>query len=63
MKCYRILCRVSGGVTGTREAYLKGKEGREQIFSTRQEAEAEAKRLNERMNNMHSSAYFRYTVE
>jgi len=60
---FRILCEVSGGVTGYRCAYLK-KDGREIKFKTQAEAEAEAARLNERTNlNPYSTADFRYTIE
>ena len=41
---YRVWCRVSGGVTGTREAWLKS-DGKVKIFRTAEEAKAEAKRL------------------
>ena len=58
---YRIWCRVSGGVTGTREAYYK-QSG--QIWETqdREQAEAKARSMTETMNNPYSTATFRYTV-
>jgi hypothetical protein len=60
---YRILCEVSGGMTGYRSAYLK-KDGQQVEFTTEAEAEAEAARLNKQMNgNPHRTADFRYTVE
>jgi len=59
---YRIRCRVSGGVTGTREAWLKGKDGQEARYDTREEAEREAADLNRTMNHLYSTASFRYTV-
>lgn len=59
---YRIWARVSGGITGTREAWLK--EGDEIWESTnRAEAETKAKDLNVRMNRRGSLADFRYTVK
>ena len=57
----KVLCRVSGGVTGTREAYLKDAQGTERRFDTMQEAEAEATSLTQKMNsNPHRTADFRY---
>jgi len=58
---FHVKCRVSGGVTGTREALLKNM-GQVQVFATHQEAEDEAYRLNRTMNNAHSVAYFEYWV-
>lgn len=63
IKMFRILCEVSGGMTGYRSGYLKNN-GREVEFETEAEAAAEAARLNEQMNgNPHRTANFRYTVE
>lgn len=58
-----IWCRVSGGVTGTREAVLKGKDGQTVFFETKTDAEDEAARLNDSMNNDRSRARFAYWVE
>lgn len=59
---FRIMCRVSGGVTGTREGLLMSK-GIVRDFETKAEAEAEARRFNEQMNgNPHRVADFRYWV-
>lgn len=58
---FAVWCRVSGGVTGTREAWLKSN-GTLVLFDTRAEAEAEASRLNKQMNHPHSTADFRYTA-
>jgi hypothetical protein len=58
---YQIMCRVSGGVTGTRTALLK-KDGQTVYFETREEAQKEAERLNATMNNAHSVASFSYRV-
>jgi hypothetical protein len=57
---FKILCQVSGGVTGTREAWLK-RDGVEIVFATADEAEAEANRLREHMNANRSGASFHYT--
>lgn len=59
---YVVMCRVSGGITGTREAILK-RDGVPQYFATREAAQTEATRLNDRMNNPYSHADFRYWVE
>ncbi len=59
---YLVMCRVTGGVTGTREAVLKAN-GQEQIFITREEAEAEAVRCTqESSRNPYATAYARYWV-
>jgi hypothetical protein len=58
---YLILCRVSGGVTGTRESFLKlGDTVR--VFSNKEEAEGESKRFNALMNGPYAKAHFQYTV-
>lgn len=54
-----VMCRVSGGVTGTRMALLKA-DGQTQRFGSQAEAQAEADRLNAKMNNRYSVADFRY---
>jgi hypothetical protein len=56
---YGVRCRVSGGVTGTREAWLK-RDGRVAEFETRAEATAEAAARNAEMNGPHRTADFRY---
>lgn len=56
-----VWCRVSGGVTGTREAWLKSL-GVRQEFATKEEAEKEASALNERMNGPYRTASFSYTA-
>jgi hypothetical protein len=56
---YNIWCRVSGGVTGTRESLLKDS-GRVVEFKTLEAAETEAERLNGKMNHQHSTANFSY---
>lgn len=57
---YIVMCRVSGGFTGTREAPLK-KDDRTRYFETREAAEKEAARLNAMPR--YSLADFRYWVE
>lgn len=59
---YRIFCEVSGGVTGSRCAFLKH-EGREAIFDDKDSAELEAARLTKRANGPYATATFRYTAE
>ena len=57
---YIVMCRVSGGVTGTREAPLK-RDHVIRLFETEAEAAAEAARLDTMMNrNFHRTADFRY---
>ena len=63
-KRYGVWCRVTGGVTGTREAWLRGADGDYTLWDNRSDAEAEAARLNKSMNsNPHSLASFRYRAE
>ena len=56
---FYVHCRISGGVTGTREGLLK-KDGKVATFSPRAAAETEADRLNREMNNVYSVASFSY---
>ena len=56
-----IRCRVSGGVTGTRESLLK-RDGNIMIFASRAEADAAATHLRATMGR-YSRATFSYTVE
>jgi hypothetical protein len=56
-----VMCRVSGGVTGTREAQLKAN-GVPQFFPTREAAQAEADKLNS-TPRPYATASFRYWVE
>jgi len=58
---WRVWCRVSGGVTGTREAWLKNGNGVIEEFDTREEAQAVASRLNATMGR-NSAVSFYYTV-
>jgi len=59
---YRVWCRVSGGVTGTRESRLHAN-GEPVTFPTLAAAEAEAARLNQRMNHAYSVADFHYVAK
>ena len=56
---FKVMCRVSGGVTGTREQLLKNRGG-DIVFATREEAEAEAAEMMKRMNHAYSVADFKY---
>jgi hypothetical protein len=57
-----IICKVSGGVTGTRESILKSK-GEIKTFGTKAEAEKEAHELNDEMNKGVGSARYHYYAE
>jgi hypothetical protein len=57
---FHVMCQVSGGVTGTRRSLLK-KMGDIVEFETREEAQAEADRLQSTMGK-NSPATFRYWV-
>jgi hypothetical protein len=61
LKEWVIRCRVSGGVTGTREALLK-KDGVVQVFTNRALAESRAADLRKNMGR-NSLTCFSYTVE
>jgi hypothetical protein len=57
---YIIMCRVSGGVTGTREAVLKHND-MTRLFTSEMEARLEALRLDKQMNgNPYKTADFQY---
>lgn len=58
-----VMCRVSGGVTGTREAKAKDKDGKVYRFETREEAQKLADEWTKRMNHSFSVADFYYWVE
>ena len=58
---YVIRCRVSGGVTGTRESLLK-RDGVVRMFDDRAEAEAVARELNAKMNDIRAVARYWYGV-
>lgn len=62
-KTFGIWCEVWGGVTGPREAWLKDNDGLRRVFATRDEAEAEAARLNDKFGrNPNRKAEFSYTA-
>jgi hypothetical protein len=62
MTKWGIFCEVWGGITGRRSAWLKSN-GKLAVFSSREEAEAEAKLCNDKTNgNPHRTASFAYTV-
>lgn len=61
---FQVMCMVTGGVTGTRMAVLRDAEGNEKVFTTFEEANTEADRLNRQMNgNPYRTAEFRYWPE
>jgi hypothetical protein len=59
---FLIRCTVSGGITGSRSAYLKVN-GEVAAFATREAAEAEAARCRTLVRNNTSGARFTYAVE
>lgn len=62
MEQYGIWCRVEGGVTGTRESWLKHA-GVSRVYTNKQVAEEAACHLNDVMNHEHSKAKFTYTTK
>ncbi len=58
---WRVLCEVSGGITGFNTAYLKVN-GKVQWF-TKDEAQIRANELTATMNKPDVAATFRYTAE
>jgi hypothetical protein len=58
---YHVMCRVSGGRSGTRTALLKDN-GTVVVFNTYEEAQKEAHRLQRAMNTEYSVALFEYWV-
>ena len=56
---YVVRCRVSGGVTGTRESVCK-ENGETKYFSSLASAESYAREMRNAMNNEYSQAYFEY---
>lgn len=56
---YYVMCRVSGGVTGTRTALAKA-DGKVKTFPTFEAAADEADRLLKLYNNSYSKAHFEY---
>lgn len=62
MSYFKIMCYVSGGVTGSRNAYMKDSMGLETVLATREEAEEQASEYNKNMNTEFSVASFRAEV-
>ncbi len=64
MSHFRILCRVSGGVTGDRSGYFKCN-GEVVIFDNEQKANVYADQLfsNAKAGERYATASYRYTVE
>lgn len=56
-----VICRVSGGFTGTRESTLKAN-GQTVYFETEADAKAEALRLTQKMNGPYATASFSYSA-
>lgn len=56
-----VWCEVWGGITGSREAWMK-RDGKIARFVAREEAEAEAAKWNTKNNGPYRSASFRYTA-
>lgn len=60
---FQIKCRVSGGVTGTREAWLKNESsGLPKQFGTKEAADKEARKLTTTYNGPNAKATFQYSV-
>jgi len=59
---YRIWCEVWGGVTGSRQAWMKDNDGNVREFDSKEEADEEAGKCNREMGK-NSPARFRYTVK
>jgi hypothetical protein len=58
-----VMCRVSGGITGTREAPLR-RDGQVRYFETLAEAEAEVRRLcAAQRDDLYEAANFQYWAE
>ena len=55
-----VFCTVCGGVTGSRSAWLKDKDGRPRRFPDKATAEVEAERLMQQKNGPHATASFYY---
>jgi hypothetical protein len=62
-KKYGVWAEVSGGITGSRQGWLKS-QGSRKVFDTLFEAQQEADELNRIMNDMHKpTVRFRYTAK
>jgi hypothetical protein len=60
---FGVWCRVSGGVTGTREAWLTAADGSIMVFPTEDEASGRALYLNLKRNGPNARASFSYTAK
>jgi hypothetical protein len=61
---YIIRCKVSGGVTGTRESVCKGRNGEVLEYATKDEAAAQAKAwADSRNGNPYRTASFWYWAD
>jgi hypothetical protein len=61
METFVIECEVYGGITGRRSGMLKDADGQIIVYTDREEAETEAKRLREAVR-YNTRASFSYTV-
>lgn len=61
---WKVMCRITGGTTGTRERELKTKDGVPERFTEREAAERRADELTHKAcNNPYRTAEFRYWAE
>lgn len=60
---YGIWCKVSGGITGSRQAWLKKADGSHELFDTFEDAQAEARRLMAGKVDSTSTAAFLYRAQ
>lgn len=58
---WKVMCQVSGGVTGTRTAQLRDEKG-PMRFTTREGAEAQVKKCYDSLGSIRA-AVFKYWVE
>jgi hypothetical protein len=64
LKRFVIMCKVSGGVTGTRTGPMKNADGSILYFTDKDVAQTMADYYNEKMNgNLNQPAKFSYWVE
>jgi hypothetical protein len=59
---YKVMCKVSGGSTGSRWAYLKKEDGSVFVTDNRDEAEKEVEKCRESVRRSGSLASFNYWV-
>tara|TARA_R110000868_G_scaffold301534_1_gene561948 strand:- start:1058 stop:1264 length:207 start_codon:yes stop_codon:yes gene_type:complete len=58
---FKIFCQVWGGVTGSRESFMKNN-GEEMLFDNRAEAGEYAQKARDRRSTPYETAQYRYTV-